>query len=243
MFSYVCPTYGKYDYARIAVASFLAHTPDAVVVVVDDGHPNFYKFWDDHRVVVAHAFKEQRGLTRSWNFGLQASRKIGAKYTICGNDDVVFTPGWWRGPTALLENDIIGLVGPLTNAPGLNSTEQNIWDHVENYTASDKPEAMAKAAEMLTNRYKVGDCMPTRIVNGFLMVSRTARWWEGRYDVEHVFNPNPRFALIQNEDEIQARFRARGWRSAVSLTSFVFHYRSVTRGDKHKHGMWFRRSD
>jgi len=53
-----------------------------------------------------------------------------------------------------------------------------------------------------------------------------------------VFDPAPRFALTQNEDELQARFQAAGWRSVVSLRSFIFHYRSVTRGEQSKHGRW-----
>lgn len=243
MFSYICPTFGRYDYASAAIASFLAHTPDAVVVVVDDGHPRFHRFWDDSRVVIAHAFKEQGGLTRSWNFGLMHCRRIGARYTICGNDDVVFTPGWWRGPVALLEDESVGVVGPLTNAPGLTNKQQNVWDHIENYQPSDGADDLAGVARLLVNRYEAADCKPVRAVNGFLMISRTLRWWEGRFDDEHVFNPNSRFAMTQNEDELQARFRASGWRSVVSLSSYVFHYRSVTRGDQYKQGMWFRRSN
>src|ERR1017187_2426465 len=82
MHCFICPTYGQYDYARAAVKSFLQHTPGGVALVVDDGHPQFHKFWDDHWNVVAHRFRGRGGLTRSWNYGLKQARKMGAEYAI-----------------------------------------------------------------------------------------------------------------------------------------------------------------
>src|SRR5581483_4118575 len=95
----------------------------------------------------------------------------------------------------------------------------------------------------LRGRYRATEHVAVEAVNGFFMMARTARWWEGRFDREHVFDPAPHFALTGNEDELQRRFRAAGWRSVVSLCSFIFHYRSVTRGERSKHGLWFRRTD
>jgi GT2 family glycosyltransferase len=247
MHCFICPTYGCYDYARAAVKSFFEHTPSGVVVIVDDAHPGFHKFWDDKWNVIAHQFKQRRGLTRSWNYGLIQARNIGAKYAICGNSDILFTPGWDLGPTALLEDDTVGLVGPLSNAPGLISPKrnvwdqkQNIWDHVTGYEPSSTPERLAGVSAHLARLYKATDHLPVRAVNGFFMIGRTASWWEGKYDKRHVFNPAPRYAMIGNEMELQRRHLARGWRSLVSLRTYIFHYRSVTRGEKFKVGMWHR---
>lgn len=238
---FICPTYGHYEYARAAVESFLEFTPGGAVVVVDDGYPEFHRFWELEWPVVAHHFQDQRGVTRSWNLGLVLAREIGAKYTICGNSDILFAPNWHTGPESLLEDSSVGLVGPLSNGPGLTNRLQNIWDHLPGYKPSDLAQAISRVAAELTCRYDIDDHLAADAVNGFFMVGRTARWWEGAYDNEHVFDPTPPFALVGSEHELQRRFRACGWRSVVSLRAFIFHYRSVTRGERFKRGMWYRR--
>jgi GT2 family glycosyltransferase len=238
---FICPTYGHYDYSRAAVESFLRHTPGGLALVIDDGHPEFRKFWEDDWNVVAHHFNDQGGLTRSWNFGLARARELNAEFAICGNNDILFTPGWQVGPTVLLQNEAVGLVGPLSNGPGLSNKEQNIWDHVPGYQRMDSPAALTEVAAHLSTRYQPSDYRVVPQVNGFFMFGRVSRWWEGRYDDGHVFDPAPRFALTGNEEELQKRFNRRGWQSVVSLRTFIFHYRSVTRGDRFCHGMWYRR--
>lgn len=242
MFCYICPVYGQYAYARAAVESFLTRTPDSVAVVVDDAHAGFYEFCDPSWRVIYHRFQRHAGLTRSWNYGLILAREMKAEYTICSNDDVLFAPNWYEGPAALLQDPSVGLVGPVTNAPGRSNRRQGIWKYVDDYTLSDTPEALADIATRLSRKYAIRDSLSVRTLNGFCLMGRTKRWWEAAYDAHHVFNPSRRFALIRSEREIQSRIRGSRWRNVVSLRSFVFHYRSVTRGDEFKHGMWFRRT-
>lgn len=239
---FICPTYGNYCYSRAAVESFLTHTPAGLALVVDDGHEKFHKFWDDEWNVIAHHFETQAGLTRSWNFGLHRAKEIGVKYAICGNDDILFTPEWYVGPEALLEDDSVAIVGALSNGPGTSNELQNVWDHVPNYIVSDQPEQINAVAASLQHRYSLRQHLKTHEVNGFFMLSRTSRWWDGRFDENHVFDPDPQFSLQASERELQNRFRRRGWRNVISLTTFIFHYRSVTRGDAFNQGMWCRRT-
>jgi GT2 family glycosyltransferase len=239
---FICPTYGAYSYARAALESFFRYTEKGLAVVVDDAHPGFFPFWDRRWHVVAHQFKERGGVTRSWNYGLSVARKLKATYAICGNSDILFSPGWEIGPTALLKRGSVGLVGPLSNGPGLTNVKQNIWDHLLDYQPSDDTKHISAVAERLASSFKPADCLPVWAVNGFFMIGRTKTWWEGRYDRGHVFNPAGRFAMVDSENELQRRLRACGRASVVSLRTFIFHYRSVTRGDKFKHGMWHRRS-
>lgn len=240
-FCFICPTYGQYDYARASLASFFRHTPKGIAIVVDDAHPKFHCFWDKSWNVVARPFKTRGGLTRSWNHGLSYGRKIGAHYTICGNDDILFTPGWWKGPATLLEDPSIGVVGPLSNGPGLSNNEQNIWDYLKGYKPADTSTALTKVARQLRRKFTDADCRLVPVVNGFFMMARTERWWEGSYDRRHVFNPAPAYKMVHSEHELQLRFIQQGWYNAVSLNSFIFHYRSVSRGEKFKRGMWYRR--
>ena len=45
----------------------------------------------------------------------------------------------------------------------------------------------------------------------------------------------------QYEDELQDRWKAKGWKFGVACGSFIFHYRSVTRGIKYAKGKWSRK--
>ncbi len=240
-YCFICPTYGQYDYARSALESFFRHTTRGCAIVVDDAHPAYRPFWDKKWPVAVRAFKTRGGVTRSWNHGLGYARKIGAKYAICGNDDILFTPGWWKGPVALMNEPSIGIVGPLSNGPGHSNKSQNIWDHIRDYQPADSPKALAAVAARLRRKYGASDCCLVPVVNGFFMIARTERWWEGCFDRRHVFNPAPSYAMVHSEHELQLRFIKQGWPNAVSLASFIFHYRSVSRGDKFKQGLWFRR--
>jgi hypothetical protein len=240
MHCFICPTYGHYDYAYAALESFFKYTDDGMAVVVDDAHPCFHTFWNHKWNIVSHHFSQPSGLTRSWNYGLVQARQAGAKYAICGNDDILFTPGWSAGPKALLDDETVGLVGPISNSPGLTNKKQNICDHIKKYKPSDRPEDLAVISSQLSSLYNPFDFIPVMAINGFFMIGRTARWWEGRYDLKHVFNPSQRFALVDSENEVQKRHRSYGWRSVVSPRTFIFHYRSVTRGEDYKQGMWYR---
>jgi len=237
-YCFICPTYGHYEYARAAVKSFFENTPNGVAIIVDDGHAEFHKFWDESWNVTAHHFKNSQGLTRSWNYGLAQARNMGAEYAICGNSDILFSPGWEVGPARLLADNSVALVGPLSNGPGLSNKQQNIWDHIAGYQPNDAKEDIMKVATELSQKYEATDCRVPRAINGFFMIGRTLRWWEGRFDDANIFHPHLRMG---DEHELQKRFGQRGWKCLVSLRSYIFHYRSVTRGDKFKHGMWFRR--
>jgi hypothetical protein len=46
--------------------------------------------------------------------------------------------------------------------------------------------------------------------------------------------------MTGNEDELQSRWRAKGMKFAAALGSFIFHYRSVSRGKKFAKGKWLR---
>ena len=61
------------------------------------------------------------------------------------------------------------------------------------------------------------------------MVARTRTWWSGAYDKDHVFDPS--HPMTENEMELEMRWSMVGRRFAIAPGSFVFHYRSVSRGE------------
>lgn len=250
----VVPTYGWFDYAREAVVSALNETGlDTRVIVVDDGSPGYRdqgtsKLADlaaDDRVIF-HPFPKNGGLTRCWNYGLKRLRDEGCTHICCANSDVIFSKDWADALLLACEQDY-ALVGPITNAPGTED-HQCVTHFIPNYRLTDEPGEIDGVSRRLRPlRNTVHDAS----INGFCLFAATKHWFEGAYDDEHVFcprndrnskgQPNPTPLMTLNEYELQRRWRSKGWKIGFSPGSFVFHYRSVSRGPQYVRGLSYRR--
>lgn len=245
----IVPMYNKFAYARRACLSFFKYTEsDGIAIVVDDASPyykkqnwgSWYKGLPEDRIVFKH-FPHNAGLTRGWNWGLKMAQSLGAEFAVCGNSDILFTPHWEHG---LLHNLKAGyqLVGPVTNAPGpTNGGRQRVANYYPNYQVTDDPEYLARVADYLYKNFPLSTIHGNAPVNGFFMMAATQTWWDGKFDQEHVFNPAKK--MTGNEDELQRRWRSRGWKAGFVPSSFIFHYRAVSRGDAFKHRGWYRIND
>jgi GT2 family glycosyltransferase len=259
---FVCPTHKALDlhsYTAKAIITFLKTTPNGIVVVVDDGSVGFSSAYtrklkelspDPARIVVEH-FKQPLGLTRSWNRGLEICADQQVDYAIAGNNDVVFPVRWYEGLVQLAEV-AFAMVGPLSNAPGVTAKgQQEISKFIGDYTLTDDPVLLDNYSLELLKRYK-GHYTISK-VNGFFQFAAMRAWIAGRYDAKHFYRPanfftaagvkNPTPYTTLNEDELQSRWEKLGMKSAVCRSSFIFHYRAVTRGDKYKKGQWYRQDD
>ncbi len=256
---FICPTYKHDDYTARAITSFFKYTPDGYCILVDDTSP----YWTHStqatfagllpqprgdQGMAIHRFQEWGGLTRSWNKGLEIARQQGLEYAIAGNNDILFNEKWYEGLCATLDAGY-ALTGPVSNAPGITGRGiQEVWRYLPGYELNDDPAYLNQVSEQLRQHY-VGNVVEGSI-NGFFLMAKTATWWEGCYDSQHVFCPynefnskgvrNPTPLMTLNEDELQARWRKLGWHSAVSVSSFIFHYRAVTRGRRYCRGRWMR---
>ena len=251
--AFICPTYQEaelHPYTRRSVRSFLKYTPGGRVIVVDDasvGADGLFAELEADGVLVRR-FGEWGGLTRSWNEGLRVARELGCAFALAGNNDVAFCDGWAEDLLGVLAAGV-RLAAPVSNAPGITSGGlAEVWRYDPAYRLSDEPAELnacsARLRAAFSGRYVEAP------VNGFAMLARTEHWWEGAFDRDHVFRPrndynskgrrNPTPLMTCNEDELQARWRARGWRSAIAPASFVFHYRSVARGPRYAKNRWLR---
>lgn len=246
----VLPVYGAFDYAALSASSFLESTEDSGVLWIDDASPEPAP---ERQLEVLNTRYGDRlefrrlpsnvGVTRVWESGLELADALGFEFAICGNSDVFCPKGFWRPIEALLRGGW-DLVGPLTNAPGSQNPErQHIRSVYREYAAGlDDPAYLRYVVEWLRDNAPA-DVLEVG-VNGFFMASRVDRWLRGKLENNgFVFNPAARYRMVGSEDELQARWRSVGARIGVSLRSFVFHYRSVTRGDRHLRGDWHRRRD
>lgn len=255
----VIPTYGAFEYAEDAVTTALNRSvSDICVLIVDDASPDWaekgapmlqrlQREWGADKVR-CNQFVQNGGLTRSWNYGLNYfSQPEAMCVNICvANSDLLFSEGW--DEPLLVGAEQYALAGPVTNAPGTVEL-QNVRRYLMDYKVSDDMEDIDRQGSQL-NRTQQGRRLIHK-VNGFCMVARRETWDRGRYDSEHIFKPsnpfnskgqpNPTPLMTLNEDELQARWTAVGLHSVICPSSFVFHYRSVSRGEKFAKGQGVRK--
>ena len=259
---YICPTYnaqGLDGYTRLALLSFFETTPHGVAIVVDDGSaswtPEYQQTLQDiadnyaNGAIHFHHFPQAGGLTRSWNRGLQIADELGLDYAIAGNNDVIFTWLWYEGLIHALANDY-SLVGPLSNAPGITAKngKQEVQKHLPSFELTDDRDKLDAMASKLHEAH-LGEVIESP-VNGFFQMAKMSDWKRGMFDSNHFYRPknthtsrgrrNPTPFMTLNEDELQGRWGRKGMQSAIVLSSFIFHYRAVSRGEKYKRGDWYR---
>jgi GT2 family glycosyltransferase len=245
----VVPVYSHWEYAvrtvaslyRAADASCFESSADVACVVLDDGSPDYSPLWEqrlldiDPRVSFLR-YPDNRGMTRSWNAGLKLARAGGNVWCCLANSDLLFTPGW--DAHLRLAGNEYALTGPVSNAPGHTSKVQDVGVYLPDYVLSDEWGALKTVADDLGSRGL--SPVPAR-VNGFCMMTRTEVAWAHPFNADHVLDP--RCPMAGNEDRLQDRWAKAGLRFAVCPASFVFHYRSVTRGDRFRKGRWMRAAD
>ncbi len=257
---FVCPTYqagSLHGYTERSIQSFFETTPNGVVIVVDDASADWSEDYvrklqaipkANSQQLLCHHFQQWGGLTRSWNKGLHLAVEHQCDYAIAGNNDIIFTPGWFE-PFLTKEASQFAMLGPLSNAPGITANgKQDILQYLPSYRLTDSPEGLASLATEL--KQSQGTKLRASHVNGFFQFASVPNWLKGRFNAEHFYKPsnprgsrgqiNPTPLMTLNEDELQARWHRKKMLSAVVCGSFIFHYRAVSRGEKYKRGRWYR---
>lgn len=74
----------------------LAATTSCDVIVVDDGSTDDTRHALDAKYLTYIANETNLGVNASWNVGIRAAIAAGAKYICVANNDLAFSPGWWR---------------------------------------------------------------------------------------------------------------------------------------------------
>jgi len=256
---FICPTYKAREldaYTRTALCSFFELTPHGYAIVVDDNSPGWDNSYTDSlraispRMEFIH-FDTTGGLTRSWNAGLTRAFELNLDYVIAGNNDIIFTRRWYEGLLHALEYGY-DLAGPLSNAPGITASgKQAIERYTSKFRLTDDRTVLNNIADDIhSNHLGKVICNP---INGFFQIAKLSSWVRGKYDKDHYYCPynaftsrgvvNPTPTMTLNEDELQARWRSLGMQSAVVLSSYIFHYRAVSRGDSYRKGHWYRKNE
>lgn len=255
----IIPGYEHFDYTANAVSSAIQSSTDQAeidVFVTDDASPGWVAPAPLELLGVLNAygkrvclvpFAENQGLTHAWNYGLKYAACGNYDFACCANNDLIFAKDWWL-PLVSALNAGYDLVGPVTNAPG-TGLDQEVFLYCPPFKLSDAPSSIEQTAGFLRSRYG-SECRPATL-NGFCMMAKTKTWHEHAFAVGDVFRPrndfnskgqrNPTPLMTLNEYELQRRWHEAGLCTGFCPGSYVFHYRSVARGDRYKSQGWFRR--
>lgn len=224
----VIPTYNQFEYAKIAVESCLKNTANVLVVLVDDGSPEWNQdMWEKYpknKLLLYRFPKNDKNLTRSWNKGIELCLDYKCQIVVAGNSDLKFPPNWTKGLLEVLDAGA-GAVGPTTNAPGHRS-RQNVKNYYPNYKVKDSDAHIAKVSEYLIAHHH--DHTEKGPLNGFCIAAKAETWIAGAHTYPTAYF-NPKYKMTKNEDELMGRWKKLGFTSAIACSSFVFHYRGVTR--------------
>lgn len=228
----IIPTFEAFDYCRLAIES-AGRTPNATIIIIDDASRTWPGVGKISEMVpsgvpfVVQRYDHNGGLSRSWNSGLRLCKSMGLDYAVCGNSDLVFPVGWWRPLETSLERFVF--VGPVTNAPG-HSQSQDVTEYLKSYELSDKWESINQTQRQLKELNS--ETFGRSLLNGFCFAGKTASF----FSVDDL--PfDERIPLAGNEDDFFTRAAEQGLSGAIVPQSFVFHYRSVSRGltDRRRH--------
>lgn len=227
----IIPTYGHWDYVQLAIESAV-RTPGAHLLIIDDASPSWI---GEHRIAswcgrtpyTIQRYATNAGLSRSWNAGLRLARDFGSPFAVCGNSDLVFPSGWWEHLWRALKT--FDFAGPVTNAPGHHNI-QDVTKYLTDYELSDGPDDIDDTQGKLA---KVGPAPLGRsMMNGFCFSGRVESFFRCAHTPDNVFDPG--IPMAGNEDDFFERAKTHKATGCIVPKSFVFHYRSVTRGLKGK---------
>lgn len=230
----VIPVYGQFDIAVATVKSLAMHaTVPTLAIVVDDYSPNRpLDMAARYEAAVAgsevsllyHEHTRNFGISGSWNWGLMQANELEIPYSVAGNSDILFTHQWWFELQTALDNGY-DLVGPITNAPG-DQKSQNVDRYFPGYRITDEPVYLNKVAEYVRENHQ-GVRIETSI-NGFFMMGRREVWLRHTSAKKEVFSPKLR--MLGSEYHLQKRLHQLGQKTGIVPGSFIFHYRSLSRG-------------
>lgn len=241
-------TCGAADYVLHTLRTLRANaTRPHLVAVIDDASDVPARITGAGLVDIEVGFPARGGLLRSWNAAYTIALDAECDGLAILNSDLHFPKGW----DADLDAASMGcdFFGPLTNAPGPD-LEQHVRtaipDYVFPFTSADADRWQARlAADRLTVR-------PGKF-NGFAFFGRVDAFRANEFQPRVAFNPNNAFnsrgqpnptpTMTLGEYEFQRRAAVNGLRCGVAAGMFLVHFRSASRGAKHRQGDAIRLED
>lgn len=171
-------------------------------------------------------FKHNKGLTRSWNYGVWfALKRLKADYIFIANNDIIIPKGSIeRLISGLKSMPDLGVIGPLTNCPGFHE-RQNVDRFYSAYKPSDNLTDIQATSDMIKN----GKVLEWDELNGFFFGGEKEVFEENKYTKfpwPYYFDPFIRD--VENERAFQRRLRDVDMKIALAANTFIFHYKDIS---------------
>ncbi len=200
------------------------------LILVDDGSDQecqlyLKSFAKEHQAVLIRN-EHARGYTVAANQGLHRSN---ADYVVLLNSDTIVTTDWLDRMIACGESDdLIGLVGPLSNAATWQSIPEIM---IDGQFAENKLSTGQSAEDLgrLTAKYSARLYPRVPFLNGFcLMIKRRVIDQIGYFD-EEAFGPG-----YGEENDYALRATKCRWQLAVADDAYVYHSQSRSYSDERR---------
>ncbi len=214
--SIIILTYNNLKYTRMCLESIYEKTsePSFEVVLVDnaslDGTPQYLQeFASTHENVRLVLNPVNQGFARGNNTGAaEASGEI----LVFLNNDIVVTRGWLAGLLPYLEEDQVGMVGPVTNASGNESRIPVDYEDLADMDAFAERYTQAHQGQVFEIRMLPFQCVAIR-----------------RQVYEQVGPLDERFGIGMFEDDDYAlRLKQAGYKILCAPDVYVHHWGSAS---------------
>jgi len=229
----IMSAFNHWEYTQQALKSYYLSLDDRyhyIMVLIDDASSdkipqqieNEIKSYDN---MVYLRFKDNGGLTQTWNFGINfAIKRFKADYIVLANNDILIP----RGAIGLLVDGLTStfepaIIGPLTNCPGFHRETQDIRIYLPGYV----PSTNLKDIERTLAQIRTLPVREVHEINGFVWAGTRSAFLRNTF-WNSVYSFNPLNRNTENEMEFQKRSRDKGIKTFLGCNCFIFHYKDVT---------------
>lgn len=215
--SIIIPVHNHWDYTEMCLRSIEKYTQDHEVIIIDNGstHPLVYEELESVLSCPKLILHNKR------NLGFPAACNMGAKVAegdlLCFlNNDTIVTPDWLKHLRYFIEEDLLDVVGPITNNIYGDQVRQ-----VETYNAQEELDKVAVDIYLnAMHQYK----RLYRVIGFCLLVENEV--WDAAGPFSEIYGlgnfEDDHFCLSAIE---------KGFRTGYALDTFIHHFGSVTCSD------------